>query len=94
MFEAMEVVDPHMSEDKLRELKQKHRDAENKAILKANMEYLKSTIKHETEKGVSLPGMGGSSSAFSSGPSAAALGLVATAPSAAAVAAPAIDVMA
>ena len=41
MLENMEIVDPHMSEEELEELKRKHRAAENKAIVKAEMDYLK-----------------------------------------------------
>lgn len=46
MLEDMEVIDPHMSKEDLEDLKRKHRSAENKAIMKANMDYLKSMIKH------------------------------------------------
>lgn len=61
MLENMEMVDPHMSEEELEELKRKHRAAEQKAILKADMDYLKDMIKHQVEQGSSIPGMGGSS---------------------------------
>jgi len=47
MLETMEVVNPHMSKEDLEELKRKHRASEDKAIMKANMEYLKDMIKHE-----------------------------------------------
>ncbi|SFQ04449.1 hypothetical protein SAMN02910358_00499 [Lachnospiraceae bacterium XBB1006] len=57
MLECMEVVDPHMSEEDLEELKRKHRAAENKAIMKADMDYLKGIIKHLNEKNVGIPGM-------------------------------------
>ena len=60
MLETMEVVNPHMSKEDLEELKRKHRASEDKAIMKANMEYLKDMIKHELGKNVSMPGMGGS----------------------------------
>ena len=60
MLETMEVVNPHMSKEDLEELKRKHRSSEDKAIMKANMEYLKDMIKHELGKNVSMPGMGGS----------------------------------
>ena len=49
-LENLEVVDPHMSEEDLEDLKRKHRAAENKAIMKADMDYLKDLIKHQTEK--------------------------------------------
>ena len=59
LMETMEVVDPHMSKADLEDLKRKHRAAEDKAIMKANMEYLKDMIKHELGKNASIPGMGG-----------------------------------
>ena len=49
-LECMEVVDPHMSEDDLKELKRKHRAAEDKAIMKADMDYLKGMIKYMQDK--------------------------------------------
>ena len=49
MLESMEVVDPHMSKEDLEDLKRKHRNAENKAIMKANMDYLKTMIKHSLQ---------------------------------------------
>ena len=55
-LENLEVVDPHMSEEELEELKRKHRHAENKAMVKADMDYLKGMFKHYQEKGISLPG--------------------------------------
>ena len=45
MLEDMEVLDPHMSKEELEEVKRKHRSAEEKAILKANMDYLKGMMK-------------------------------------------------
>ena len=50
MAEEMEIINPHMSEDDLKELKLKHRISENKDIVKADMDYLKSMIKYLTEK--------------------------------------------
>ncbi len=44
-LELMEIVDPHMSEEDLEELKRKHRLAEQKEIMKADMDYLKGVIK-------------------------------------------------
>nr|MCR5545504.1 hypothetical protein [Lachnospiraceae bacterium] len=41
LLENLEVVDPHMSEEDLEKLKQKHRASEEKAIVKADMDYLK-----------------------------------------------------
>ena len=49
-LEELEIVDPHMSEEDLKELKQKHRQSENKAILKATMDYLKAYLKYQFEK--------------------------------------------
>lgn len=59
LMETMEVVDPHMSKADLEDLKRKHRASEDKAIMKANMEYLKDMIKHELAKNASMPGMSG-----------------------------------
>ena len=52
-----------MSKEDFEDLKRKHRASENKAIVKANMEYLKDMIKHELGKAGSIPGMGGGQSA-------------------------------
>jgi hypothetical protein len=49
-FEEMEVVDPHMTKEEFEELKKKHRNSENKAIVKAEMDYLKDTLKHQQMK--------------------------------------------
>ncbi len=46
MLESMEIVDPHMSKEDLEDLKRKHRASEDKAIMKANMDYLKDMIKY------------------------------------------------
>ena len=51
MLEEMEVVDPHMSKEDLDELKRKHRETEQKAMLKADMDYLKGMTKLQTQKG-------------------------------------------
>lgn len=64
MLENMEVIDPHMSKEDLEDLKRKHRSAEMKAMVKADMDYLKEMIKYTMQKGGSIPGMP------SSGPSA------------------------
>ena len=50
MLESMEVVDPHMSKEDLEELKRKHRASEQKAMVKADMDYLKGMIKHQTQQ--------------------------------------------
>ncbi len=49
-LELMEIVDPHMSEEDLEELKRKHRLAEQKAIMKADMDYLKGVIKLQMQR--------------------------------------------
>ena len=51
MLESIEIIDPHMSKEELEELKRKHRASENKAIAKADMDYLKDMIKHQAEIG-------------------------------------------
>ena len=52
LFEAMEVVDPHMSTEEFEKLKQKHRASEEKAMVKADMDYLKDLMALHT---VALP---------------------------------------
>ena len=69
LMETMEVVDPHMSKADLEDLKRKHRASEDKAIMKANMEYLKDMIKHELGKNTSMPGMGSAGSVVAASPS-------------------------
>lgn len=65
-LENLEVVNPHMSEEDLEELKRKHRSSENKAIMKADMDYIKSMIRHTLEKGSNMQGiqMGASANAL------------------------------
>lgn len=58
-LECLEVVDPHMSEEQLEDLKRKHRNAENKAMTKADMDYLKGMFKHLQEKGSPVLGFSG-----------------------------------
>ena len=50
MLENMEILDPHMSEEELAKLKTKHRNAENKEIVKADADYWKAMMKHNLEK--------------------------------------------
>lgn len=45
MMDLMEVVNPHMDEEHLEKLKTKHRLEEQKALVKADMEYLKAYMK-------------------------------------------------
>lgn len=45
-LEELEIINPHMSEEDLKELKTKHRNDENKAMMKADMDYLKAMIKY------------------------------------------------
>lgn len=64
-LESLEVINPHMSDEDLAEWKLKHRNAENKALLKADMDYLKGMIKHTLAKAGS--GLTGTGSAVGSG---------------------------
>jgi len=68
MLESMEVIDPHMSKEDLEKLKKKHRASENKAIVKADMDYLKGMIKLQTQGSVPVDtsGMSGTVSGSSS----------------------------
>ncbi len=63
-LENMEIVDPNMSEEELAKLKQKHRAAESKAIVKADMDYLKGMIKHMQDTGNALRQPSGSGAGF------------------------------
>lgn len=54
-LEELEVVSPHMSDADLKKLKTKHRNAENKALIKADMDYLKGIIKHTILKDNTIP---------------------------------------
>ena len=72
LVDAMEIVDPHMNEEDLSKLKLKHRLSEQKSLLKADMEYLKSVFKDMNSKGLTMPGgLGTMSSGISSGMSSA-----------------------
>ena len=51
MLGQMEIIDPHMTEEDLKELTQKHRNAEQKQIVKAEMEYLKQTYERMQRAG-------------------------------------------
>lgn len=51
MLDSMETMDPHMSEEELNKLKTKHRLSENKALMKADMDYLKGMFKTMDAKG-------------------------------------------
>ena len=54
MLENMEMIDPHMTKEDLDELKRKHRASEQKAMMKADMDYLKGMIKlNSAGKGMS-----------------------------------------
>lgn len=67
LVDAMEVVDPHMNEDDLSKLKLKHRLSEQKSLMKADMDYLKSVFKDMNGRGLTMPGgMGTMSSGMSS----------------------------
>lgn len=61
-LEALEltgVVDPHMSEEDLKMLRIKHRNAERKDIVKADSDYFKEQMEHIQKKGVSIPAFAG-----------------------------------
>ena len=66
LLEELEMLDPHMSEEELEKVKRKHRASEEKAILKADMDYLKDTIKHQMSQTNSMSGFGSGSSSFDS----------------------------
>ena len=55
LAESMEIVDPHMSEEDFNKLKAKHRASENKAIMKADLDYLKAIIKITVESQTKSP---------------------------------------
>lgn len=65
MLESMEAVDPHMSQEELEELKKKHRMAEEKQMMKADMEYLKEVFDKLSKEGAKMPGMGSVGSGMS-----------------------------
>lgn len=68
VIDAMEVVDPHMSKEELAKLKTKHRLSEQKALMKADMDYLKSVFKQLDGKSASgMSGLGTGSSMGSMG---------------------------
>ena len=58
LLPELEVADPHMSREELEAFKRKHRQAEQKEIVKADMDYLKGMIRHRTEGG-STSGLSG-----------------------------------
>ena len=70
-FEDMEILDPHMTREDLDGLKRKHRVEEQKAMLKADMDYLKGMIKHQMNRSDAAMGIKGNvfgfDAAFSSG---------------------------
>ena len=63
LLEGMELINPHMDEEDLEELKRKHRNQEEKAMVKADMDYLKEMIKRELLKAGRMPGAGTGSAA-------------------------------
>ena len=50
MMDSMEVIDPHMSPDQFEKLRQRHRNAEMKEIVKADADYWKSMMEHGTDR--------------------------------------------
>ncbi|MCR5094654.1 MAG: hypothetical protein K6B72_11855 [Lachnospiraceae bacterium] len=81
-LEDMEILDPHMSEEDLKELRTKHRNAENKEIVKADADYWKSMMKHNAEKAAAVS-MNGSSSGFTMPSFFVGIGIAGASPSAA-----------
>ena len=63
-FEDMEILDPHMTREDLDELKCKHRAEEQKAMLKADMDYLKGMIKHQMNRSDASMGIKGNVVSF------------------------------
>ncbi len=63
LLETMEIVDPHMSREKLAELKQKHRSSEEKAMMKADMDYIKGMIRNTQAAGTGMSASFGSQTA-------------------------------
>ena len=63
MLESLEVIDPHMSKEDLKELKTRHRTSEDKELLKADMDYLKEYIKMTEKKGTQFLNFGSGSRA-------------------------------
>ncbi len=53
---AMEIIDPHMDEESLKKLREKHRSDENKAMVKADMDYLKEMINSLYHDPTGVPG--------------------------------------
>lgn len=52
MLETLEVINPHMSDEDFKMLKIKHRNSEEKSIVKADMEYIKGMFDLLGQKGV------------------------------------------
>jgi hypothetical protein len=50
LMDASEVLDPHMSEEQFERLKTKHRNSENKEIVKADADYWKAMMEHGTNR--------------------------------------------
>ncbi|MBE5870474.1 MAG: hypothetical protein E7294_04350 [Lachnospiraceae bacterium] len=73
LFSSLEIIDPHMSEEELEELKRKHRASEQKDMMKADMDYLKTMIKQQM-KGNSPSGMGSGGVSFGAASTGAAFG--------------------
>ena len=99
MLDLMEVVDPHMSEEDLEDLKRKHRATERKEMVKAEMEYLKQTFdrmqKELAKNSAGSPGAAlraAGTSGAAGGPSPAMLSGMSAAPSGAEVVASSVDV--
>ncbi|MCR5420711.1 MAG: hypothetical protein K6E98_06890 [Lachnospiraceae bacterium] len=66
VIDSMEIIDPHMSEQELNKLKLKHRLSENKAMMKADMDYLKGTFEGMDAKGSAFSTFGGINASMTS----------------------------
>ena len=83
-LESIEILDPHMSKEDLKELKIKHRNAEHRDIVKADMDYLKELIKYQLENGGMTPSLDSNKASDTAvayaGPGAAVLSMTMTTP--------------
>jgi len=50
LLENLEIINPHMDEEAFQKIKTKHRNNETKDMVKADMDYLKSLIKYQTQE--------------------------------------------
>ncbi len=83
-LESLEIIDPHMSPEELKELKIKHRNAEHRDMVKADMDYLKEMIRHQLQTGRITPSYDTNNASDAAvayaGPGAAVLSMTMTTP--------------